>query len=86
MAQFNVHEWNYKRRLEEASNLDRFSPGAIAADQVAADKKADAVTALVDAIELAKNTGAINKAQELILDQVAASLIKKMAGERGDLD
>ncbi len=85
MSTFNVHEWNHKRRLAELSSLDRFSPGAIAADQVAADKRADAVTALVDAIELAKNTGAINRAQELVLDQVAASLIKKMAGERGDL-
>ena len=38
MSRFNVHEWNYKRRLEEASDLDRFSAGAIAADQVEKDR------------------------------------------------
>ncbi len=82
MSKFNVHGWNYKRRLDEVG----FGDDKFQSSTQVAGRKADAVTALVDAIELAKNTGAINRAQELILDQIAASLIKKMAGERGDLD
>ena len=40
MSTFNVHEWNRKRRLAEDGyeGLDRFSVGAIAADQVAKDR------------------------------------------------
>ena len=38
MSQFNVHEWNRKRRLAENKGLDRYSAGAIAADQVAKDR------------------------------------------------
>ncbi len=82
MSKFNTHEWNYKRRLDEVG----FGDDKFQSSTQVAGRKADAVTALVDAIELAKNTGVINRAQELILDQIAASLIKKMAGERGDLD
>jgi hypothetical protein len=82
MSTFNTHEWNYKRRLAEIG----FGDDKFQSSTKVAGRKADAVTALVDAIELAKDTGVINRAQELILDQVAASLIKKMARERGDLN
>jgi len=82
MSNFNVHEWNHKRRLAEIG----FGDDKFQSSTQVAGRKADAITALVDAIELAKDTGVINRAQELILDQIAASLIKKMAGERGDLD
>jgi hypothetical protein len=82
MSTFNVHEWNRKRRLNEIG----FGDDKFQSSTKVAGRKADAVTALVDAIELAKESGVINRAQELILDQVAASLIKKMARERGDLN
>jgi len=72
MSKFNVHEWNHKRRLAEIEDNTE-------------EMRSEAVTNLIDAIEIAKNYNLFNTAQELILDQITASLIKKMAGERGDI-
>ena len=72
MSTFNVHEWNRKRRLSEMEDNTE-------------DMRSEAVTQLIDAIEIAKNYNLFNAPQELVLDQIVTSLIKKMARERGDL-
>ena len=73
MSKFNVHEWNYKRRLAEIENNTE-------------EMRSEAVTNLIDAIEIAKNYNLFNTAQELALGQITTSLIKNMARERGDLN
>lgn len=73
MSKFNVHEWNNKRRLSEMEDNTE-------------DMRSEAVTQLIDAIEIAKNYNLFNAPQELVLDQIVTSLIKKMARERGDLN
>ena len=72
MSTFNVHEWNHKRRLAEIEDGTE-------------EMRSEAVTNLIDAIEIAKNYNLFNTAQELALGQITTSLIKKMAAERGDL-
>ena len=72
MSTFNVHEWNLKRRLSEIEDGTE-------------EMRSEAVTNLIDAIEIAKNYNLFNTAQELVLGQITTSLIKKMAAERGDM-
>ncbi len=73
MSKFDVHKWNRKRRLAEIeSNTE--------------EMRSEAVTNLIDAIEIAKNYNLFNTAQELALGQITTSLIKNMARERGDLN
>jgi hypothetical protein len=90
MARFNVHEWNHKRRLAEASSLDRFSAGAIAADQLAKDKilkgqsperQEQALEDLASAIEELEMSGVFddgNQAVEFMLNKAYNMLSKKL--------
>ena len=90
MSTFNVHEWNRKRRLEEANNLDRFSAGAIAADQVAKDRinkgqsperQEQALEDLANAIEELEMSGVFddgNQAVEFMLNKSYNMLSKKL--------
>ena len=73
MEKFDVHKWNRKRRLAEIEDNTE-------------EMRSEAVTNLIDAIEIAKNYNLFNTAQELALGQITTSLIKNMARERGDLN
>ena len=72
MSTFNTHEWNRKRRLAEIEDNTE-------------NMRSEAVTNLIDAIEIADNYNLFSGAQKLVLDQITTSLIKKMARERGDM-
>ena len=90
MSKFNVHEWNHKRRLAEASSLDRFSAGAISADQVAKDRilkgqsperQEQALEDLANAIEELEMSGVFddgNKMVEFMLNKAYNMLSKKL--------
>lgn len=85
MSTFNVHEWNQKRRLAELAP-DKKTPLDVMGSKSSPDLlKDESINSLQNAIAWGSSTGLISKAQELILDTIATSMIKKRAKELGDM-
>ena len=72
MSQFNVHEWNHKRRLDEITPAE---------ETVAID----AVNTFQDAINKLKSSGLVNNAEAIALEAFNTRMIKKVAQLRGDM-
>ena len=72
MSKFNVHEWNYKRRLDEITPAE---------ETVAID----AVNTFQDAINKLKSSGLVNNAEAIALEAFNTRMIKKVAQLRGDI-
>ena len=71
----------------EANNLDRFSAGAIAADQVAKDKREDpgflgdksgTMEALYNVIDMGKEAGLFSKLELMALEKIANNVSNKL--------
>ena len=79
MSQFNVYEWNQKRRLATLDEVDLGRQGAV---EIARE---GALHDLQDAVNNASQLGAVNGLAKAALDTILVRAIKRRAQERGDI-
>jgi len=83
MSQFNVHEWNQKRRLAEIEKeTNEVELGRQGAVEIAREQ---ALFDLQEAIDKASELRAVNGLEKAALDTILANAIKRRARERGDM-